>query len=76
MAAPWMTLESSLHKNRMTRAISSGFGHFEKSAFGIALRFASVSMMLGRIVFTRTPLPFRSAAKESTMATAAAFEAA
>src|SRR6267154_3872898 len=71
-----MTLASSLHKNRMTRAMSSGFGHFEKSAVGMALRFAAVSMMLGRIEFTRTPLPFRSAAKESIRATAADFEAA
>jgi hypothetical protein len=30
----------------MTRAIFWGFGHFAKSASGIALRFASVSMML------------------------------
>ncbi|MBZ5512407.1 MAG: hypothetical protein LAN70_14725 [Acidobacteriia bacterium] len=25
-AAPWINLASSLHKNRITRAISSGFG--------------------------------------------------
>ena len=60
----------------MTRAISSGFGHFVKSAVGIAFRFASVSMMLGSIEFTRTPFPLSSAANESIMATAAAFDAA
>ena len=38
--------------------------------------FAWVSMMLGRMEFTRTPLPFRSAASESIIATAAAFDAA
>ena len=71
-----VTLASSLHKNRMTRAISSGFGHFAKSACGMALRLASVSMILGRTVFARTPLPFKSAASESSSATAADFEAA
>jgi len=45
----------SLHKKRMTCAISSGFGHVAKSAFGIARLFVAVSMMLGRIEFTLTP---------------------
>ena len=52
--------------------MSSGFGHFAKSALGMAFRLASVSMMLGRIEFTRTPVPFTSAANESIIATAAA----
>jgi hypothetical protein len=30
-----MTLASSLHKNKMTRAMSSAFGHFAKSAPGL-----------------------------------------
>jgi len=60
----------------MTRAMSSGFGHFAKSALGIAFRFTSVSMMLGKIEFTLTPVPFTSAASESIIATAPAFEAA
>ena len=59
MEAPCTTLASSLHKNRMTRAISSGFGHCVKLAVGIAFRLAEVSMMLGRIEFTRTPVPDR-----------------
>jgi hypothetical protein len=42
-----MSSASSLQRKRMTRAICSGLGHFVKSALGIALRFASVSMMLG-----------------------------
>src|SRR5216684_5632772 len=71
-----MTLASSLHKNRMTRAMSCGFGHFEKSALGMALRFTSVSMMLGRIEFTRTPVPFKSWARQSMRARAAALDAA
>ncbi len=50
--------------------------HFAKSALGIALRFGSVSMMLGRIELARTPVSFRSAASESIIATATAFEAA
>ena len=71
-----MTSASALHRNRMTRAIASGFGHLAKSAFGIALRLASVSMMLGKTEFTRTPVPLSSAASESIKARAAAFDAA
>ena len=37
------------------RAISSGLGHFEKSAVRIIFRLAGVSIMLGTIEFTRTP---------------------
>jgi hypothetical protein len=66
----------SLDKNRMTCARSSGFGHVLKSASGIACRFAGVSMMLGRMEFTRTPVPLASAARESMSATAAALDAA
>src|SRR5260370_23029153 len=75
-AAPCTTAARSLHKNKITCAISSGFGHAAKSAFGIACRFTAVSMMLGRIEFTLTPVPFTSAASESIIATAAAFDAA
>jgi hypothetical protein len=60
----------------MTRAIASGFGHLAKSAPGIALRLAGVSITLGRTEFARTPVPFRSAASESIIATAAALDAA
>src|SRR5579863_7108431 len=74
--APWISFASSLDRNRITAAISSGRGHLEKSAPGIALRLASVSIMLGSTVLARTPVPCRSAASESIMATAAAFEAA
>jgi hypothetical protein len=48
-----------------------GFGHVPNSASGIARRFAGVSMMLGRMEFTRTPVPLASAARESISATAA-----
>ena len=60
----------------MTRAMSSGLGHFEKSAFGMALRLTAVSMTLGSTEFTRTPVPATSAARESINASAAAFDAA
>ncbi len=53
-AAPFMSFASSLQKNRMARAMSSGFGHFAKSEFGMAFLFASVSMMLGSMEFART----------------------
>src|SRR4029453_7544581 len=75
IAVPWIRRASSLHRKRMTRAISWGLGHFAKLALGIAFRFASVSMMFGRIVLARTPVPRRSSARESIIATAAAFDA-
>ena len=37
----------------------------------MALRFASVSMIVGKIEFALTPVPFKSASSESIMATAA-----
>src|SRR6266849_3772563 len=42
----------------------------------MALRFTSVSMMLGRIELTRTPVPFKSWARQSMRARAAALDAA
>jgi hypothetical protein len=36
----------------------SGLWPLAKSASGIVLQFASVSMMLGRIEFARMPVPF------------------
>ena len=59
----------------MVRAMFSGFVHAAKYAPGIALRLAGVSIMLGRIELAPTPLSFRSAAKESIIAIAAAFDA-
>jgi hypothetical protein len=76
MAAPWIVFALSHDKNKMTCAMSWGFGQVAKSASGIAFRFATVSMMLGRIEFTRTPVPLQSAARESMSATAAALDAA
>src|SRR5690348_7083574 len=52
MVAPRITRASSEQRNNITRAISSGFGHLEKSACGIAARLAAVSMMLGSTEFT------------------------
>src|SRR5438045_8706012 len=74
--ASLISFASSQHKKRITRAISSGFGHLEKSAPGIALRLTAVSIMPGRTEFARTPVPLRSAASESIIATAAALDAA
>src|SRR6185436_6348563 len=76
MDAPRTTFASSLHRNRMTRAMSTGLGHFAKSALGMAFLLGSVSMILGSTEFTRTPVPLRSAAREFIIAIAAAFEAA
>jgi hypothetical protein len=42
-------LASSLNKKRMTRATLSVATHWEKSALGMARRFASVSMVPGRM---------------------------
>jgi len=56
--------------------MSAGLGHFAKSAVGIAFLLVSVSKILGRMEFTRTPVPLRSAAREFIIAIAAAFEAA
>ena len=75
MDAPWITLAASLHRKTITWAMSSGLGHFAKSALGIAFRFAWVSMMLGSTEFARTPVPFKSSARESIIATAAALDA-
>ena len=60
----------------MTLAICSGFGHFEKSALGIAWRLATVSKIEGTIEFTLMLYGFTSAASDSISVSAAAFDAA
>ena len=53
----------------MTWAMSSGLGQVAKSASGIALRFAGVSMILGKIEFARTPVrPFGAVLRRRTAA--------
>src|SRR2546428_2854887 len=52
IAAPWITSASGEQRKRMTLAVASGLGHWLWSALGIALRFASVSKMLGRTALT------------------------
>src|SRR2546426_6875162 len=76
MAAPCTTRASSEHKKSITRAISSGFGHFEQSALGMAWRLAGVSKMLGTTELTLMWYGFTSSASESNRASAPALEAA
>src|SRR3989442_5863090 len=51
-------------------------GPLREIRLGMALRLTAVSIMLGRIEFARTPVPLRSVASESNIATAAALDAA
>ena len=60
----------------MVAAISSGFGHAPWSAFGIAARFAGVSMIDGAIAFTRMLRAATSAASAWVNAATAALLAA
>ena len=66
MAAPVMVFALSELRNNITFARSSGFIHLSNSAFGIALRFACVSIMLGSIQFTLIFSFFVSSANDST----------
>src|SRR5512134_207679 len=68
--------ESSEQRKRITRAISAGDTHLEKSALGWDSRLAGVSMTLGRIAFARMPSSRYSASSERTSASTAAFEIA
>src|SRR5262245_18712407 len=60
----------------MTRASAAGETQREESAPGIALRFAGVSITLGRTALTRTPASSTSADTACARATIAAFDAA
>ena len=53
--APRVTAFSGEARNRIVAATSSTFGQAAKSAFGIALRFAGVSMIEGATALTRMP---------------------
>jgi hypothetical protein len=53
--APRVTRLPGDAKNRIVAATSSTFGHASKSAFGMALRFAAVSMIDGATALTRIP---------------------
>lgn len=59
----------------MTPAMDSGLTHREKSAFGIAERFAGVSMSPGRTQFAVIPDSRSSAAMLSVRLTTADFDA-
>src|SRR5262249_2059719 len=56
-------------------ATVEGRTHFEKSAFGMALRFAGVSMVPGKIVFAVKPASLFSKATVFISETIAAFDA-
>lgn len=64
-SAPRVTRFCGEARNAIVEATSPSFAHFEKSAFGIAFRFASVSMIEGTTAFTQIP----SAATSSASAT-------
>ena len=66
--APRVTRLSGEARNRIVAATSSTFGQASKSAFGIALRLAGVSMIEGATALTRMP----SLATSSASATVSA----
>src|ERR1700687_913169 len=74
--APDVTRQSSEHKYAIVRAISAGFTQFSCFAFGIAARFASVSIVLGAIALTSTPSSRTSCASEAVKVAIAPFEIA
>jgi hypothetical protein len=76
MAAPLITLESAEQRNKMTLARSSFNNHFLKSAFGIALLFASVSIVVGKMQFTLILFSLNSCDVDSTNLINPAFDAA
>jgi hypothetical protein len=71
-----MTFASAEHKNNITLAKSSGFTHFVKSAVGIAVLFASVSIAFGMMQFTLIFDSFVSSDSDSTSLINPDFDAA
>src|SRR5207244_3205934 len=61
-------------RNRIACATDSGFTHFDTSAPGMARRFASVSMVLGRTAFTVTRWGRASCASAAVSARTADFD--
>ena len=73
--SPVTALATSLARKRMTFASSSAVTHAEKSALGMSLRLAGVSMVEGNTALTVT-LPFSSAASASVRRCTPDFDAA
>jgi hypothetical protein len=73
---PLTSTESGPHRKRIARAIFSGAIQPDRSAFGIAARFPSVSIVPGTMQFARTPHSFPSSARQRVNATTAAFDTA
>src|SRR6202051_1433711 len=76
ITAPDVTRQSSEHKYAIVLAISAGFTQFSCFAFGIATRFASVSIVLGAIALTITPSSSTSCASDAVKVAIAPFATA
>src|SRR5579862_7453932 len=76
MTAPDVTRQSSEHRYAIVLAISAGFTQFSCFAFGIATRFASVSIVLGAIALTITPSSSTSCASDAVKVAIAPFATA
>src|SRR5882757_7594885 len=74
--APRVTLLSGDARKVIVAATSSTFGHAAWSAFGMAARFAGVSMIEGAIALTRMPDGATSSDRATVNATTAALLAA
>jgi hypothetical protein len=73
--APLVMAAASPARNSITRATAAGCTHFVKSAVGIAVRLASVSIVDGSTAFTVTPVPWSSWARLRAIARTPAFDA-
>src|SRR6266403_2802516 len=62
IAVPVTRVARSSASHRTRSATSLGFTHFEKSALGMALRFAGVSIVPGRTTFAVSPAALFSSA--------------
>ena len=71
-----MAFHSSEQRNNTIFAKSGGFTHLLWSAFGIAILFASVSIVLGIIQFTLIFKSFTSSDSDSTSRINPDFDAA
>ena len=74
--APVTGVESADRRNAMTRAIAAGEVQLERSASGMALRLAGVSIVPGSTLLNRTPRSRFSAASTRVSAWTADFETA
>src|ERR1700723_2603152 len=73
--APRVTAFCGEARKTIVAATSSTFGHASKSALGIELRLAGVSMIDGATAFTRIPSGATSSASATVRAAKPAFDA-